>query len=457
MTTSPYSPGLNYYIDNPSFAILLPNVEAEIEGFLHARPVVVLTNGSKSVHYLRPGLQKDIQAAFVERNKVADIPAKPRLDRTVIDFSDEKNPPLCSKHPDDLQHLFDVCERVGLLKELFLEIVHHDTDYFQQQLETTPPRVGLSPLGLFECACVHHSSNRLFTKMRDRVEKQVIEHILALVPDKSQPVKILSLASGHLLQDWKLIGLLVNAGYSTMEWTVVDPINQSEAPLDKIKAFFSKIPTLQVSFTAYDKIVDVPDDCLNQIHAATVIDGPDGICSDIVSMIPKLAAGAKIFHTGGDNLFSIDSQGIKVVRQPSVYKQLAADAVKALPQNHTAPIRISVLYQWTASLHTIAALQEHGVRTIQLVTNVKEQALYAALFPACTFQISSTTPQEMEERIKNREYFDFILTKPLDKSAQQRIGLATFQKATQHIPDKTTTAYLISAENYSIFRWISSL
>lgn len=432
MSTPSYSAGLVYYLENPSFFILLPHVEAEIKGFLENRPVVHLKNDKATVCYLRPGIEKDIQAGFTQRKQTIDIPDRPLLDRSIFDLSNEEHPARCSKHPEDLAHLFEVCERVGLLRELFLEIVQHDTDYFQQAPTLCPPLVGLSPLGLFECACTDHKSNRVFSDTRRAAEKTIVEHILNLVPNKTDTVKVLSLASGMLLQDWKLIGLLIDAGYSRFEWTAVDPIIKKEAPLDTIKTFFQKLPCIEINLVGYEQIQDVPASIYSELHAVTVIDAAPEICNDIIALLPKLSQGAKVFYAGGSNIFSIDAQGLKTVQQSQVVKNITSDIAKEIPKIDERAIRLGVFDNWATSLHLLAAMNEHGVRSIELYTNLDRPSYYQALFPNLALHITNISREEMQEQIKTGDHLDFMLTYIFDQKMQKPATVA-----------KTTTVYLM--------------
>lgn len=459
-----YSSSLSACIKSAKACDSIPNeVSEEIQGFLRNRPVVLLKNAHASVCYLRPGIQKEIQALFVKRGKPIDMPEEPLLDRATHDFSDLSNPPLCSKNKEDLKLLYDTCEKVGLLRELYIEVVSHDTDYFQQfPAERPAPIVGFTPLGIGECACVGHKSNRVFNNMRYVYEEQFINHILAVVPNKADTVRVLSMGSGRLLQDWKLIGLLVKEGYTSIQWVLVDPINSDNPRIDRLKGFFAKIKDTYVELIACTNISQVQEkaDLVSNQHAVLTIDFDRDVLKDLICSKMFLKSTGKLFLAGGVAIFVVSAQETTALFQEAKYLTIASDIEASVPDNYQGVVRIACIENWAVAVYAISVLQRCGVAEVELHIDmdadeekISAQELFGFFFPKLNLSIKTPTTDEIEDQIQQKQQFDFILSYPLEQEELESMGVATFEQVTTHTMTKTNTAYILGPSALTTFRW----
>lgn len=457
-----YSPSLKEFIKSSKPGDTVPKeVSDEIQGFLRNRPVVVLKNERAHVCYLRPGIQNDIQALFVKRGKPIDVPELPLLDKTVHDFSDLSNPPLCSKNHEDLEHLYRICDKVGLLRELYMEVISHDTDYFQQFPKLSPaPVVGFTPLGIGECACVSHKYNRVFTKTRYAFEQQFVNHILATVPHKADVVRVLSMGSGRLLQDWKLIGLLLKEGYNAIHWVLVDPINANNPRIDRVNNFFAKIEDVSVELIACNNISEVQEGLVSSAHAVLTVDFDPEIWKDLIRSKMYLAPSGKLFFGAGMTVFVVSAEGTTIPFHQLKYGAMAKDIEASVPNQYQGVVRIACIEDWSVAVHAITSLQKQGVVDIDLHIDmdadeekITAHELFAFFFPRLKIAINTPTVEEIETQIQQKQQFDFILSYPLDEEEQSRIGVATFEEAALHTMSKTSTAYILGPSSLKVFRW----
>lgn len=70
-------------------------------------------------------------------------------------------------------------------------------------------------------------------------EKRIITELLQRFPDRNQPIRLLSLGSGHLKPDWILFSELTAIGYKNIHMTFVDP-EISEGEVRKFSALAMK-------------------------------------------------------------------------------------------------------------------------------------------------------------------------------------------------------------------------
>lgn len=459
-----YSSLLHECIESAKAVDNIPlEVSDEIQGFLRNRPLVLLKNADATVCYLRPGIQKEIQALFVKRGQPIDMPEEPLLDSAIHDFSDLSNPPLCSKNKEDLKLLYDTCEKVGLLRELYIEVISHDTDYFQQFLTERPaPIVGFTPLGIGECACIGHKSNRVFNNMRYVYEEQFVNHILAVVPNKSDTVRVLSMGSGRLLQDWKLIGLLIKEGYTTFQWVLVDPINSNNPRIDRLKDFYEKIKDIHVELIACTSIAEVQDKAgvVSNQHAVLTIDFDQEILKDLSCCKVYLHPAGKLFLSSGVAGFVVTAQETASVFQEARFLAMANDIEASVPDNYQGVVRIACIENWAVAVYAISVLQRRGAAVVELHIDmdaneekISAQELFGFFFPTLHLTIKTPTTDEIEDQIEQKQQFDFILSYPLTKEELESMGVASFEQVDSHIMTKTNTAYILGPSALTTFRW----
>ncbi len=378
-----FSPQLQAFIDasfdRKRITSDINTISSEIHGFLANRPLVVLQKGDVKICYLRPGVDDAIQQAFLLLGLEVDVPKKPLLNK-VIDFTDFDSPVQCSKNPDDLQKLYDTCIRVGLVRELYLEIVTNDTDYFKQVSEPNP-QVCFTPLGISECACRDRQNNRLFSETRYVLENQVIKHLKA---NKNQPIEVISMGSGGLLQDWKLLGLLVKEGFKEISWAAVDPINKKNPQVQKMKEFLSHISGVAITFTAYSSIEDVPD---KQVDAIVAFDVP-AIVEDLAKSYTLLSDSGKLFYGSSDVIFEISKDKTDIPLMPPECLEAYEDMIQ---QPSSEFIVKSDLFEAAGAL---AALSSQGIKEAKFSIEWDEQTyrtsaqtLFSFLFPSMSITI----------------------------------------------------------------------
>lgn len=73
-----------------------------------------------------------------------------------------------------------------------------------------------------ECACIDGQFNRMLNDRRVTVEAGILSDISSRFPDKNQPLNIMSFGSGHLGNEFVLLGLLVKAGYNNIRFVLID-------------------------------------------------------------------------------------------------------------------------------------------------------------------------------------------------------------------------------------------
>lgn len=128
--------------------------------------------------------------------------------------------------------LWEGASRYGTLKKLFFDFLENPGDFcFPDGYD----QLVFPPLELSECMCAEESGpyNRLVTTLRADFEKAILAHINERVFDKSEPLSLLSLGSGGLLQDFVLLGKLIQKGHTNLTLTLVDPMLSE----DKVYAF----------------------------------------------------------------------------------------------------------------------------------------------------------------------------------------------------------------------------
>ncbi len=394
-----FSPALKSFINsalNGSFiSVDQDAVSSEIQGFLHERPVVLLQNGDTKISYLRPGVDRTIQQAFIKLRHPIDIPDQPFV-RSGADFTDLSKPPAVSKNPKDLKQLFEICKKLKLLKELYLEIVEHDIDYFEQSIEPKNPRLSFSPLALSECTCRDNSNNRLFTDIRYIAERRLVSHIATTLPNKRDQVRVISMGSGKLLQDWKAIGLLVKEGYCNISWTAVDPINENNSAITQVRDFFKELPFAEITLSTFTSIDLVPADTL--YHAVFALDIP-AIWEDLIKSFGYLGTDGKLIYGRSELLFEVSSQETLMPLYPVEYE---ADLVCALEAGYKEPLHIVSSSSWDLTAALLTKLSKKGISKFLLSlpeeseNKIALKSLFSFLFPSLDITIQEPTEAEMD-------------------------------------------------------------
>jgi len=113
----------------------------------------------------------------------------------------------------------------------------------------TRPEDYLTLLGFLEfseCSCEHY--NRFETEKRDKLERKLIDSLAKNSPDKERQIRLLSLGSGELLQDWILIGKLLREGFKDISIYFIEPDQKlTDSKLQKFQEFYNQLPDCRVS------------------------------------------------------------------------------------------------------------------------------------------------------------------------------------------------------------------
>lgn len=231
--------------------------------FLENQPVVTLQKNDTFVCYRRPGIEDSLRSAFYRLRIFIDQPEKPVIDTNKHTFFDVINPSPCSKNELDLEHLFATCEKVGLLRELYIEVTQNPNDYFAVQGN----KVTFSPLRFSECPCSTGSHSRFLNEQRYKMEMSLCDHICKVVPDRNASIRILDMGCGDLLQVWQAIGRLIEDGYTSFEVALVDP----ELPIvhKERQKVIKKIISIYESLDEPQKL-ELTQDSLMQLAQVTI-------------------------------------------------------------------------------------------------------------------------------------------------------------------------------------------
>lgn len=160
-----------------------------------------------------------------------------------------------SRHPEDLKELWKECNRRGLLSHFFLSMVNEPQKFCTRE-KAHLNRTTFPPLGLKECAC-SEGCDRLSKDRRLKFETALIESLEENVPQKNQPIRLLSIGCGKLLQETILIGKLIQKGFLNIEMTLVDFIIE-EPKLYALRRFFKRtFPEVKISLATAHTVLDI--------------------------------------------------------------------------------------------------------------------------------------------------------------------------------------------------------
>lgn len=438
-----------------------PQFMEELQGCLNNRPVVILKNEEGSiVCFKRPGMPRELQATLLKLvGYTFDVPREPKLKKDEWAFSDLSNPALCSKNPEDLELLYKTCEKMGLVKEFLFEVLSHDLDYIHGADTWGTPHNEFSPLNLEECACANSAYDRLLTDRRYDFEQEFLQHIESTLPNKSETVRVLSLGSGELLQDWKMIGLLLKEGYNNIDWVLVDPINSQEKAISRIenlKNFFSQIKDAHVNITPYNAISDMPSDDTAKAHAMLAIDFDEPNWEDFVASAKNLSGTGVLLLGTGQFDFAITQEGVKVLAKDEQCTKMCQDLESTLTKGYQGPVHIASAGVWAQALIAISTLQKLGVSSFKLtvapdpktdVSTLRE--VIKVFYPSANIELEIASKEEVDKRIGENERFDFILSASSDKT--KNWSTESLPQTAPHVLNESSTLYEFG-EGLEVFR-----
>ncbi len=123
------------------------------------------------------------------------------------------------------KELYETCKTKNLLKELYFEVCNHPKRY------VLDGRLGFADF--YECPCEASGLfNRSLTTRRAQFERAIVADF-----GKKEELDILSLGSGGLLQDWIVIGQLLQRGVSAINLVCVEP-NPEAGDICEFAQFF---------------------------------------------------------------------------------------------------------------------------------------------------------------------------------------------------------------------------
>lgn len=181
-----------------------------------------------------------------------------------------------SSHPDDIQRLWNECEKRGLLKEFFCELIKNPHKFCVSRWSTT----AFPPLEISECCCENTGAyNRLVNDRRLNFENRMIKHVKEHALNQDDTLQIMSLGCGDLLQEVILIGRLISEGFSSINMTLVDiDVETTKETCEKLQGFFNEIfPEVTVSFSEEKIISDIDQN--PKYHLVYAIDFDDLFCA----------------------------------------------------------------------------------------------------------------------------------------------------------------------------------
>ena len=124
---------------------------------------------------------------------------------------------------------------------------------------------------LSECACAQTAEHNRLKEGNTRtiVEQQLVTHITTHF--KNQSVRILSFGAGGLLQELRLVAILIKNGFTNIHLTMVDLLDNNacfedlQTLFEKIKTFY---PDVQLTYENLKSIYEVGSDpCFDVIYA----------------------------------------------------------------------------------------------------------------------------------------------------------------------------------------------
>lgn len=489
-----YPVTLQKFIDNPEEFDIQQNPETEqlivdAQACMNDRPIVILQREGVIAQaiYKRPGIEKKVREAFLKLNCFIDMPRQSQFDPSIHSFTlaTEAQPAPCSKHADDLTQLLETCKKVGLVRELYLEVVSHLDDYLAVKAEfLTAPSTVLHGVGLSECACYSGAYNRFTSNRRAVLENALVQYITKAKPDKEGVLQLLSLGCGDLLEEWVLLGRLVMEGYSNFQIVLVDPKLSVKyahpSALQPFVDFFKHLDGVKLSLLPFDSIDEADGELKKQGFQADAVLAIDydefGSASsskrsvlkareDLCTSFQYLQPNGVLLLGSGQNDLSISQQGVTSLFQDSQVASMCEDILMGqVDGEKQATIAILdgldvVAYQ------AIAQLQKQGITSLQVSLfrgdSVEEvvlpqcsvvQKMLALFYPSMKIEytVREASAKDLFKEMQDNGQFDFILSCPVAKPLLKDLKLHPTQN--RHTAGSATTVYQFSAKELQIVR-----
>jgi len=183
---------------------------------------------------------------------------------------------------------------------------------------------------LQECACPHF--NRFTTNRRQELEAKAVADIVANNPNKKTRLELVSLGAGEGLQDFILIGLLANEGYSNIHLSLIDSSQSSDnegvvgdpivdGTCQNLKDFYAQMPSLNISvdgFTSTTAYCNANTSAKPHAVWAADLEVSDLFSSkstwnDVMALRGRLQTGGHIYLTDPVESLSFSKTDIEVI------------------------------------------------------------------------------------------------------------------------------------------------
>lgn len=152
------------------------------------------------------------------------------------------------------------------LEQLFYDFLDHPQDFLELKRNYF-----LQGTVLFECPCGNY--DRRANKKRFEIESIIVEALEKDIPNKENTIHLASIGAGGLLQDFIILGKLIQKGFKNIEIRFVDHEPFREAS-EKLKELLNKLPHVSIKSTyspflptnrgEYDFIYAIDFDVLNK-------------------------------------------------------------------------------------------------------------------------------------------------------------------------------------------------
>ena len=253
-------------------------------------------------------------------------------------------------------------------------------------LETDEKFTKLPMLGLFEFREENGRFDRNSSPVRKNIEKDILVDIEEALKNEPNciPVRLLSLGSTGLLQDWFLVGELIAQGKTQIELTIVDAelIRRSCEGIEKLsKALEAEGITLKLSFfNSLEKCAQVqktPFHCVYAVDYYALHSFRKDTWRNLAIARKLLAPNGHLFVSYLDEIFTIDPMGKIFVVGTSPYNKLLRDTIVATQRSNPRSKDCSIRMQMMSGspcfitgplLYAISDLLQDGYQDLVIYT-----------------------------------------------------------------------------------------
>lgn len=166
-----------------------------------------------------------------------------------------------------ISELWRHAETSGEMRDLFFSFIDSPTSFCFSNGNND---YVLEPLDFYECECVCADESpytRYAKSLRSDFESAILSDISNRFPEKNYPLHLLSLGSGGLLQDFIIIGKLIQRGYLNITLSCVDLFLDFDRALKFENFFKTYFPEVNFTLLPYKDITDMPSTSIDLAHA----------------------------------------------------------------------------------------------------------------------------------------------------------------------------------------------